>query len=739
MVSSVSTMGLGSPAISGPEVDPNDEAEARSGLGSSNDIEFSLHDVRAALRRNRILLASGLIVGLILGVLLAMLAQPEYEATASVQIDQQAPQVLGAGTADVNAVDADQAYLMTQLQLLTSASLADRVARSLKYYQTSVFFDKMQKDAPTAQRNSAQWKRAVVGLLRANLSATLKPGTRIVDIKFTSPDPVTAQAVANTVAEQFISSTLSRRFERSDYSRKFLEEQILQTRVRLENSERALIAFAQSRGITDVSVGANSSAGASGGGSQSLTMANLTALNEAYAKAKSDRILAQEKWEEARNRAATSVQEVISSSAVQALQAAKNQKAVELQSELERHSATYPTVVQLQSAITALDNQIKREAAKVRDTIQQQYQLALRQENELKEQVDQLRAESLDEQGRGVQLSILRRDADTNRQLYDGLLQRFREVNAAAGVTINNISVIDKAEKPSTPIWPKPLLSALTGALVGFVMAIVAALLRERFDDRVRTPDEVERKLRLPLLGITPYDDATTVQASLNDPKSTVSEAMYSLVSNIRLATPTGVPHVLQLTSTQAREGKSTTAYAIARELAQSGARTLLVDCDLRRPSVHSFFDAENKVGFSNLVTAGQFDDSFLLPESGHDNLSVMYAGPLPPSPPRLLAPEILKPVFEDLASRFDNIIVDGPPVLGLADAQQIASIANGTLFILEAGASGQGQTKAAIRRLMRGNARLIGVALTKLRASRDGYGYGYSYYDTYYSYSSEK
>lgn len=697
-------------------------------LGRLSQGDLDLREIRAALYRNRWLIGGITALAIVIGLLLALLSTSIYRSTATLQIDQQGPQVLGSEDQDPTASGDVEVYLQTQVEVLRSRSLADRVAQSLNYYQEPTFFEGMEINPPETAPGSAAWQRAVINNLQENLTIQLTSGTRLVKVSFDSPSPRLSVQVTNAFAEEFIASTLQRRFDMSAYSRKFLQEQLGQTRERLEQSERALIDYARRTGITNMDEGGD----AEGGSGQTLTGSNLAAMNTAYATAQTDRILAEQKWQQAQSTPLMSLSDVLSNGSIQTLQAQKAQVLAELQGERDRHSADYPTVRQLEAQVAALDKQIQSQAEQIRNSIRDQYRIAVQQERSLLQNVRQLQGAALGEQSRGVQLTILRREADTNRALYDALLQRFRELNAAAGITANNILIIDRAEIPNTPIWPRPLINAFLGAVIGFGLAAAIAFARERLDDSIRSSDDVERKLGLPVLGVTPKPDNADAATEMLDPHSPMSESIYALRTALELSTRDGLPGTLLVTSTRPAEGKSTTSEALAREFAQSGRRTVLVDADMRRPSVHHNFGLDNKAGFSTLLTSPTLVPA-ALNATDVPNLSVIPSGPIPPSPPRLLSSDTLDRVFGALREQFDLIIIDAPPVLGLADAPQLASAAGGVLYIVEAHAGSQGQAKASVRRLLGAGTNILGVVLTKFNFGSGGYGsYGYN---DYYSY----
>ncbi len=694
--------------------------------------EFTLVQLRAAVMRNRLLIGAAIGAGMLAGFLIAFLSTPIYQATALLQIDQQAPEVFGDNTEDLTGQQTESdTYLPTQVEVLLSRSLADQVASSLGFYDKPALFAATGFDPPAAAPGSEAWKRAVISQLQGGLSATVRPGTRLIAVSFDSPSPDNAQAVANIFAERFISSTLERRFEASAYSRNFLAGQITQTREQLEDSERQLIDYARAAGITDV--GDPSSAAGSGGGNSTLVAANLAKLNSEYATARTNRILAEQRWQQARNAPTLSLPEASSNSSIQALVLQRAQLKVEIEGERNRRGEAHPAVAELNRKITEIDTQIATLAARVRTSIREQYELALGQERGLEASVNALQGERVSEQGRGVQLAVLRRETDTNRALYDALLQRYRELNAAAGVTSNNISIVDRAVAPRTPISPQPVLNVLVGALLGLAVGFVLAFLRERFVDRVRSPEDVEEKLGLPVLGVMPKIRGEDPITHLDDPKSSMSEAASTLRSLLQMATPQGPPKTLLVTSSSQSEGKTTTSISIARAFSHAGYNVLLIDSDMRRPSLHLRLGTDNKVGLSN-VLFGDVAPQAAVRQTEVEHLSVVTSGPIPPSAPQLLTRDAMGRALSDYAGKFDVVIIDSPPILGLADVIQLSALTDAVLFVLDAESKRIAQIRTSLRRLLRANARVIGVVLTKFDFNShcydtDGY-YNYYRYD---------
>ncbi len=365
-----------------------------------------------------------------------------------------------------------------------------------------------------------------------------------------------------------------------------------------------------------------------------------------------------------------------------------------------------------------------------------EYLAAVSAERSLQSRVDALKGDTMSEQDRSVGYNLLAREADTNRSLYDGLLQRYKELNAASGVATSNIAVIDLAEPPLGPSSPNLTRNLAFALLIGLLAAAAVVFLAIQADDTIRVPEDVEAKLGLPLLGVVPATDDPA--AALADPKSPLSEAYNSLRSALMHATSEGLPPTLLVTSAQAAEGKTTTSQALAVALARLGKQVLLVDADLRRPAVHSLYGIANERGLSSLLTSADPAASAIVasPEPG---LSLLPSGPIPPSPTELLGSLRFRALIDELAARYDTVIFDSPPILGLADAPALSALVDGVAIVVEADRSRRGGLKAALRRLRSMRPIVLGAVLTKFDAAHMANRYSDYYGSDYYEYRSDR
>jgi polysaccharide biosynthesis transport protein len=691
--------------------------------------------IGAAVYRSRWYILACVGLSLLGGVAVILLTPPTYRARASVEISPQSTRILGTEDIDpaMSSSDVDR-FLQTQVDILESRALAARVDASLRLSVNDNFLVAM--GAKASELNSREVRRrAVLDLLQKNLTITLPQNTRVLEISFTSRDPATSALVANSYSESFIQSNIDRKFSTTAYSRAFLSAQLAQAKIRLENSEKELIGYSRAAKLIDASSGA--AANEQQSGPRSLTTANLIQLNNSYVDAQARRIEAEERWRQAAGLPVMALPEVLSNPTVQALDQRRADMRANLATLRERLQPDHPTVVQAVAQLNATDKQIGTVSKSIKDAIYETYRTALRQENALANQVSSLKTDTLSEQDRGVQYNILKREVDTNRQLYEGLLQRFKEVSAEAGAVANNVIAVDTAETPKEQVSPKVNVILVISIALGGVLAGLFVMAREKLDDSIRNPHDLETKLQIPLIGVIPR--VTESELALDTvSKSSLAEAYHSIRTAIELSSGRGAPKSLLLTSSRKGEGKSTSALFIAKAFADVGRRTLIIDADLRMPSLHTLLDhkKEDGGGFSSIL-ARRVPLESAISKTPVANLDFIPSGPLPPNAAQLLGESSIADILQELGGIYDIIIIDSPPAISLADAIQLSAEADATLFVVEAGGAHYGQAKYTARRLRAVSSHLIGGVVTKY--DPNGWGASYDYYDYNYKPGSDR
>ena len=702
-----------------------------------------------------------LIVGIIIAVVAialirTLLTPPTFRATVVMQVDTESVQVMQVQGITPMQGGWDPDFNQTQYELLQSRSLAERVAEDLHLADSNIFEQlrppgwserlgellnpesriKEQPLAPraastgsagadaTATANAAgdaiRQLRSATALVQGGVSVEPIRNSHLVRVHYDSMLPAFSARVANALADGFIASSMDRQFGASSYAKKYLEDQLAQLKSRLEESERSLVGFAQKENIVPNADGT------------SLVGQNLVDLNASLAKAQEQRIRAEARWQEAGKVSGAALPaDMLTNSILRTLQQQRAQLQGQYQQKLQTFKPDYPEMLSLKRQIDEADNQVDNELKAIRASVKAEFDAALGQEKMLESQLDALRTQTLEADRTSIQYNILKRDVDTNRQLYNALLQRYKEVGMAGGAKSSNISIVDRAEVPMSRFAPSLSRNLMLGFLLGAMLGVMLALLLEYLDDTLKAPLDIEQHLKLPVLGIIPRLAKQSPREALGDPRSAFSESYRSVRTALQFSTDRGVPKVLLITSPAASEGKSTSALTLAQNFAQLGKRVLLIEGDLRNPSLARAMGLIGGDGLSSLLSGTRtFAQS--VTKTDDEKLDAILSGPLPPSPTELLAGARLVSLLLIAAQKYDQVIIDGPPVLGIADAPILANAAGGTLLIVRSGTSRISSAQAAIKRLRMTHARLIGCLLTQYDAKASGYGYAYEGYYAY-------
>jgi len=690
------------------------------------------HYLRIGLRWRWIIIGATA-AAMALGLIVTLLMTPAYTASATIEISRASDQVTNFEGVEQDVSLADQEFYQTQYGLLQSRTLAERVASELGFVDNPGFFEmfgvgddadpafEMTNGRFTAQGRPHRQRKAGEILLD-NVSVDPMRLSRLVDISFTSPEPGLSRRVANAWAENFIETNLERKVQSTSYGRDVLQRQLAEYKQRLDDSQRQLVAYASNQEIINLP-GASGDAGAAQ--ERSIVSDNLAALNSALSQATADRIQAEARFVKA-GRSGSSA-EALANSAINNLRQRRAELAAQYEQMMVRFEPGYPAAIGLREQIEELDQSIAREEARVSSSLQAAYREAAAREDALQTKVEALKQDYLDLRRRSIQYNIYQQEVDTNRALYDGLLQRFKEIGVAGGVGVNNISIVDLADVPQAPSSPRLLLNLLAATLGGLMIGVGIALGLEQLDETIADPTEVKRRLGLPLLGSVPKVIEETPREALLDAKSELFDAYLAVQTNLGFTTEHGVPRAFAVTSTRPAEGKSTTALALATTLARAGRKVILVDGDMRSPSVHHLGGVDHDRGLSNFL-AGEDEIQSLTFDMQDLGFTAMSAGPIPPNAAELLTGNRLTMLVEKLLETFDHIVIDSPPVLGLADAPLIASRVEGVIYAVESQGIRSTQVKTALNRLASVKAHVFGGVLTKFDTRKAHYGYGYDY-----------
>jgi succinoglycan biosynthesis transport protein ExoP len=678
-----------------------------------------------------------------------LLTTPIYRGTTLIQIEREAAKVVDFK--DVEANDSSGAdFYQTQYELLKSKSLALRVVDQLG-------LDRLKQSQPKKDQGIAEWLAKLQGdavrstpnnlnpsntnpgnanpsdALRSNqasallTSLTVEPvrNSRLVRVSFDSPQPEMAAKVANAIAQNFISVNMERRFDANSYAKTFLEERIAQVKAKLESAEKSMLEYARDNEIYSL--------GKEGGTTASRDVEDFSiALNAAQ----QERIKAESLYRQLMTTYAGELPQVLESPIIQSLRESKVKLESEYQDKLSTFQPNYPSMLELAARIEQINVQINKERKVVASSIKATYEASKANEDLIKEKFNLSKNKMLDEQSLGIQYNILKRESDTNRELYDGLLQRLKEVGVTGGVGTNNISVVDQAEVPKSKFKPNLDKNLLIALLIGLVAGIGLAFLFEHLDDTFKQAITVETELGLSVIGLIPdsvemREGGNIIQLSVDNSRAAIVEAYRSVRTALQLSGEDGAPRVIAMTSAEKGEAKTTSSVAIGTQFAQFGSKVLIIDADLRNPSLHKVIGGDNLIGLTNILTGGE-SPAKLTRSTAVSNLYYLPSGPLPPNPSELLSSKKMLQLLELAREKFDYVIIDGPPILGLADVLVIANLVDSIILAIHAGTTRRATVQAALKRLQAVRVRPLGVILTRMRHGIHGYGYNYDYYYSY-------
>ncbi|MEK9213186.1 GumC family protein [Sphingomonas sp. 2378] len=684
------------------------------------------------LNRRKWVIAGTTFACVILGLVATLLITPKYTAKTTLEISRESNNIAPVQGVERETGAADQEFYQTQYGLLRSRILAERVATELKLVDDPKFYEMFGYTSQRPAFNIISGRftpggrgdrlRVAGEILLDHISVTPTRLSRLVDISFVSPDPIFSTRVVNAWTTNFIKVSLERRYQATSYARNFLETRLEQLRQRLETSERQLVGYASQQRL--INLPAAQAAGGTQTVERSLVADDLASLNGALAQARATRIDAEAKLQQSGGGTAV---EALRNDAINTLRARRAIVASDYQKLLVQFEPQYPAAQALKSQLDQIDRSIAREEQRVSGSIQGEYRQAVEREQLLEARVNGLKDSFLDQRRRAIQYNIYQREVDTNRQLYDGLLQRYKEIGIAGGVGINNVAVVDPADPPLKPSSPRLALNLALALLAGLGLGALIALLLEQADEAIADPEEMQRILGLPLLGAIPKLLDEEPRTAILDRKSSLVDAYLSVQANLQFTTEHGVPRSLAITSTRPAEGKSTTALALAALLARAQRRVVLVDGDMRSPSMHSLIGVSHDNGLSNYL-AGSDEIDAMLHHAEKFGFAIMTSGPLPPNAAELLTSSRLQKLLGELLERFDHVVIDSPPVMGLADAPLIASRVEGVIYAVESHGIRASLVATGINRLVSANAHIIGGVLTKFEARRSMTGYGYDY-----------
>lgn len=701
----------------------------------------------------------GCLVSIFSVVAIASLRMPKiYQASGRVEIDKPDNSLNFQNSATFNVDVFDPTELETEMQKLQSDALALQVSQELH-------LDRGSEPAPPSSsldlnpdplQTDPTRAAAMVGSFKGNLKISLVPNTRIIEVRYNDQNPQQAADAVNTLMQTFVENNTQSHFDSTMAASKFLKDQLIDLQLKVESSQQELVRYQKEHDILGIDDKTN------------ITMAKLDELNKQLTSAESERMDKEALYRMAESGDADSIVNSAGSlddsagttqSASGLLETLRSKQAdIKIQAAdlSTQFGPSYPKLTQLNNQLKEIDLQIKAEMKKVASKVRGQYIEALQRENLLQEAFEKQKQEANKLNESAIKYIELKREVETNRQLYEGLLEKLKEAGVSAALKTNNFRVLDKATPPSGPIEPNIPRNLMFAAVLGLASGVGLAFLQEGMDKTVRTTEQAQMISGLPSLGMIPLGSKSAregpnakrlVIASSKEavelvtqvrPQSQMAESYRALRTSLLLSNLGAPPKVIMVTSALPQEGKTTTSMNCAVVLAQKSVRVLLIDADLRRPSVHKNLGMGPHSGLSNVLTGSTTLEQAITRTSILPNLDVLTAGTPPPNPAELLASSNMKDLLDKLREQYDHIVIDTPPSLSVTDSVVLSPRADAVVLVIRSGQT----TKTALRRsrdiLMQVNAKVVGVLLNAVDLSSPDYYYYYEYKGKYAQYYRE-
>src|SRR6266576_3921457 len=698
------------------------------------------------LRKHLWLIVSFMLTGVTIVAIANFRMQPVYVATARIEIDRENANLLpfqGADPYDYT-VDFDN-YIETQAKILTSETLALQTIRNGGLSDRPEFSGPGGPSEAVASGSlTNQIRPQELGQFLGSLSVKRVPNSRLMDVSFESTDPRLAARIANAHISTYVEQNYRSKYESTTQASNWLADQLSELKVKVQKSEDARIAYERQNQIWTLD------------DKQNITTQRLSDINKQLTDAQSERMKKESLYQFAKSGNLDAVPQIQSNLALTELFKKRSEVSSEYTDAQNQYGPNFPKVQRLQAQLKDYDQSIEKEKKNILDVLESDYREARQRESILTQALDQQKTETNHMAEKLVEYNILKREAEANKTLYEGLMTKLKETAISQGLRSSNIRVVDPAMIPSTPARPAKGRNMALAFLVGLVGGIGLALLREYLDNTVKTPDDIETLARLPSLAVVPQftgsngharkrgllqgpaangHEMRTQLAAQHLPKSQMSESFRALRTSILLSLADHPPQVILVTSALPREGKTTAAANLAVTLAQLGDSTVIVDADLRKPGIGRLLNlgGGKYAGLSSYLAGVSSLDLVCVPHPTIPNLVAIPTGPIPPNPADLLSSDKLADGIAELRTKFKFIVIDSPPVMAATDAVILSVQADGVLLVVRSGET----PKAAFTRtrdlLNSVKCRILGVVLNAVDSSAPDYYYSYHYYP--YSY----
>lgn len=717
--------------------------------------EIDLRNLLWILYRRRWTAATVLVLVVLATAVVTFTATPIYEARAQLLIAPEAPNVVSFQEVIEQNI-ATSEYYQTQHNLLRSRSLARRTMDALNLWEHPDFGGG-DATAPTGLRamidaglgwfsgllsgssgsepgkpepgESAAQSAQIDGFL-GRLTVTPVRNSRIVELRFSSPHPDVAADVVNALIKQYVEQNLEFQFVSTKEASDWLSTQLDDQRKKLESSEQALQQYLEGGDALSLDDG------------QNIVVQRLTELNAAVTKARTERIGKEALYQqlvrlESDRAALDTFPAILSNTFIQGLKSELSDLQRQQAQMAERLGEKHPDMIKVATAIEATRAKLQTEISKVVESVRNEFLSAQSQERSLAGELERQKADALALNRKAIDYNVLKREAEGDKQIYDSLMQRAKEMGVSRDLKASNIRLVDQAEVPRAPVRPNKRTNLLLGLLGGLVAGIGFAFGLEFIDQRIKNPEEVKRGLGLPFLGMVPDMSSRDGRLARNFTAGMVhgyTEAFRSIRTNLVMSSTEEGSRAIVVTSSQPGEGKSAVASSLAIAMAEAGHTVLLIDADMRKPNQHRVFQLNREPGLSRMLTGG-IDASEAMQKTHVDGLWMLPAGPTPPNPSELLGSERFKRFLATVREHFEWIVIDTPPVLAVTDAAVVAHHATGAIFVVGCEQVNKAVARQALEELASARAQVLGAVLNRVSVQKHPRYYAHYYRGKYAGY----
>jgi succinoglycan biosynthesis transport protein ExoP len=715
--------------------------------------EPHLYDYLLILRKHQWLILSFLLAVVTIVAIATFRMQAVYVATARIEIDRENGSILPfQGMESYDFMMDLENYIETQSKILTSETLALQTIRSTGLGARPEYASPNGPSEALAIGSLENQKRPPeLGAFLGSLGVKRVPNSRLMDVSFESTDPQLAARTVNEHIKNFQEQNIRGRYDETTRATTWLRDELDELKIKVQESEDKRIAYERKNQIWTLDDKSN------------ITTQRLADVNRALTDAQQERMKKEALYEFAKAGDIADVPQLRDSVVLQSLMQKRQGTSEEYNDALSQYGPNFPKVQRLQAQLKDIDQLIQKENVNTLSRIETDYREARQREIMLTQALDVQKGEANEMAERMVEYNILKREAEANKVLYDGLMTKLKEVGISAALQSSNIRVVDPAMIPAYPSRPAKARNIALAFLVGLVGGIGLALMREYLDNTVKTPDDIETLARLPSLAVVPQfvgsngngnsrkrllqgistngHDKRIELVAQHLPKSQMSEAFRALRTSLLLSQPGHPPQVILVTSALPREGKTTAAANLAVTLAQLGDSTVLVDADLRKPGVGRLLNlGGNKyAGFSSYLAGVSSLDLVIVPHPEIPNLAAIPTGPLPPNPADLLSSNKLAEAIAELRKKFKFVVIDSPPVMAATDAVILSVQTDGVLLVVRSGETPKEAFTRTRDLLVSVKCHILGVVLNAVDSSAPDYYYSYRYYPYSYGYGPQE